>query len=103
MFENFLEILEQQGGSVRAYEACAEAARSYMHETPETAAACFVIASAARKFVDSYDDQPLSSVAAKQEYEAFKADIRALGEAYGKGTDSDRLAALNRMAERIAG
>lgn len=102
MFENFLEILEQQGGSVRAYEACAEAARAYMHEAPETAAACFVIFSAARRFVDSYDDQPLSSSTAKQEYDAFKADIRALSDAYDKGSDSDRLAAINRMAMRVA-
>ena len=50
MFENFLEILEQQGGSVRAYEACAEAARSYMHEAPETAAACFVMPSRASRW-----------------------------------------------------
>lgn len=101
MFERFLEILDEKGGGVRAYEACANAARTRIKEEPEVAAPCFLIASAAQGFVEAYDDQPLSTTAAGEAYQAFKSDIQALSKAFSNGDAGERLETLNRVAANV--
>ena len=102
MFESLLTSINEQGGSVRAYDACARAARARIAAEPDKAAALFLIAIAAQRFVDSYDDQPLTVEAAGAELARFGSYIEALDGAYSQGAAAARLDALNEVAARLA-
>lgn len=101
MFENLLADLSNKGGSVRAYEACARSARARIANEPENAAALLLIAYAALRFVDAYDDQPLTVEAAGEEFQQFAALVNILEEPHKSGSAEDKLAALNAVAARL--
>lgn len=101
MFQMLVKGLNEDGGGVRAYEACARTARARMAEEPENAAALFVIAIAAQRFVDAYDDQPLTVDAASQEFEQFRNLVETLDRAWSSGSAEAKIDALNRASARL--
>lgn len=101
MFDTLVKGLNEKGGSVRAYEACARAARSRIAAEPDNAAALFLIAFAAQRFVDAYDDQPLTVEAAGEEMEQFSSFVSALDAGWAAGTAEAKLDALNKVAAQI--
>ena len=101
MFASLVKGLNEQGGAVRAYDACARAARGRVASEPENAAALLLIAFAAQRFVDAYDDQPLTVEVAGAEFDQFKSYVDTLDEGFSKGTADARLAALNAVAAKF--
>ncbi|MFC3722445.1 hypothetical protein [Neoaquamicrobium sediminum] len=101
MFDTLVTGLNEQGGGVRAYEACARAARARIADEPENAAALFLISFAAQRFVEAYDDQPLTVDAAGEELEQFTAFVSTLDAAWANGSAEAKLEALNTVATRI--
>ncbi|WP_265519039.1 hypothetical protein [Nitratireductor luteus] len=101
MFQSLIESLNEQGASVRAYEACARKARARIVDEPENAAALFLISVAAQRFVDAYDDQPLTVDAANEELGAFKSYVDVLEKAFSNGSADEKVAALNRVAAQL--
>lgn len=102
MFDTFLKDLNEQGGSVRAYDGCARAARARIAGEPENAAALLLIAYAAQRFVEAYDDQPLTVKAAGEELELFSDIIKTLDGAHKAGSAEEKAAALNAVASKLA-
>ena len=102
LFTEFLTDLNQQGGSVRAYDKCAREARARIAGEPENAAALLLIAYAAQHFVDSYDDQPLTVEMAGKEFDHFSEIVRTLDEAYSRDSTEARVPALNKVAQMLA-
>lgn len=102
MFEDLVKDLTEKGGSVRAYDACARAARARIAAEPENAAALLLIASAAQHFVDAYDDQPLTVEAAGEELAEFNDLVVTLDKAHRDGSPEVKLAALNKVAASLA-
>ena len=102
MFQSLVEGLNEKGGGVRAYDAVARAAAARIPTEPDAAAALFLILVAAQRFVDSYDDQPLTVEAATAEFEAFKSHILTLDGAFAAGSAEERLDALNQIAMRLS-
>ena len=101
MFHDLANHLNEQGASVRAYEACARDARARVKTEPEHAAALLLLAHTAHLFADSYDDQPLTVQAAREEFERFTGFAKMLDEAYADGGSDKKLAALNSVASGI--
>ena len=101
MFDAFVKDLNEQGGGVRAYDAAAREARARVAREPQNAAALLLISFAAQRFVDAYDDQPLTVEAAGEEFEQFSAIIATLDKGYA-GSGDDKLAALNAAAATLA-
>ena len=102
MFEPLLEQVTTGGSNVRTYSVCVRQARARMDSEPDNAAALFLIAYAAQRFVDSYHDQPLTVEAASDELKQFSAMVKLLSDAFsGKSADA-RNAALNQAALQIA-
>ncbi|MFX3680803.1 MAG: hypothetical protein ED558_02950 [Oricola sp.] len=102
MFEDMVKGLNEGGGSVRAYEACAKEARQRIANEPDNAAALILIASATQRFVDAYDELPLTVEAASREFEAISSIVETLGAAWASGSAERKLAALNSVAARLA-
>lgn len=102
MFESLLQRLNEQGGGVRAYEACAREARARIATEPQNAAALFLIFVAAQRFVDSYDDQPLTVEAAGAELETVRSFVATLERAFAGGSTDAKVSALNEVAARLA-
>ena len=75
---DFVEIIEANGKGVRAYRECARTAREALKSEPEQMTALFVLASAADKFIDAYDDQPLNGEEAEKEFLRFKSYVETL-------------------------
>lgn len=103
MFNEFVQDLNQQGGSVRAYDKCAREARARIGGEPENAAALLLIAYAAQHFVDAYDDQPLTVEMAGKEFDHFGEIVRTLDDAYASGDADAKVTALNKVAQMLAG
>ncbi|MCT8998228.1 hypothetical protein [Chelativorans intermedius] len=101
MFIELAKGLNERGAGVRAYDACARAARARMAGEPENAAALLLISYAAQLFVDAYDDQPLSVAAAGEEFEQFSKIVTTLEDAYGSGSAEAKVDALNRVAAML--
>lgn len=102
MFDTFVKELNVQGGGVRAYDAAARAARARIVTEPDHAAALLLISFAAQRFVDAYDDQPLTVEAAGEEFAQFSALVSGLDAAYEDGSIERKLAALNAAAASLA-
>ncbi len=102
MFDGLLKDLVDGGGGVRAYDNCAREARGRIAGEPENSAALLLIAYAAQRFVDAYDDQPLTVEAAAEELKRFTDITRSLDQAYLNGSAQDKIDALNRAAAEIA-
>lgn len=102
MFDDLVKGLNEHGAGVRAYEACARAARARIAGEPQNAAALLLISYAAQIFVDSYDDQPLTVEVANDEFARFSAIVKRLDGAVKAGSADAMLAAVNDVAARIA-
>ncbi|MVA98591.1 hypothetical protein GN330_15190 [Nitratireductor sp. CAU 1489] len=102
MFESLAKGLNEAGRGVRAYDACGRAARMRIADEPENAAALLLIFHAAQRFVESYDDQPLSVELATEEYIQFTDIIGTLDRAYSGNSAEEKLDALNIVAARLA-
>ncbi|MGY6707605.1 MAG: hypothetical protein ACXIVF_04705 [Rhizobiaceae bacterium] len=103
MFNDLKTVLDDKGGSVRAYDAAARAARARLSSEPGNAAALLLVAYAAQRFVEAYDDQPLTQDAAAEERAQFDWIVDTLDSAFRNGSAEDKVAALNAVAARIAG
>lgn len=103
MFNDLKTVLDDKGGSVRAYDAAARTARGRLAGEPDKAAALLLIAYAAQRFVDAYDDQPLTQDAAGEERAQFEWIVDTLEAAFESGSAGEQVAALNAVAARIAG
>lgn len=101
MFDTLVKGLNEQGGGVRAYDSCARAARGRIAAEPENAAALFLISFAAQRFVDAYDDQPLTVEAAGEELEQFTSLVSALDAGWADGSAEAKLEALNKVAAQL--
>ncbi len=102
MFDTLLKNLDEQGRGVRAYDACARAARNNTINHPDKAAAFLLIAIAAQRFVDAYDDQPLTVEKAGEEFDQIGSLIALLGDAYATDSAEKKIAALNTVAAQLA-
>lgn len=101
MFDQLLECLNEQGAGVRAYDACARMARARVSEEPDNAAAYLLLAYVAQRFVESYDDQPLSVEAASEEFQQFTDLVKMLDKAEADASADARIAALNVVAAKL--
>jgi hypothetical protein len=102
MFQDLIKGLNEKGAGVRAYDACARAARARIAQEPQNAAALLLISYAAQLFVDSYDDQPLTVDMAGDEFTRFSAIVEKLDGAAKSGKDDAMLAAVNDVAAQLA-
>lgn len=97
-----IEIIEEKGKGVRAYGESARVCRDRLKTHPEQSAAYFLLTVAAENFVNAFDDQPLISHRAEDEFLRFKSYVDLL-QAVGQGTDAGaKLKVLNRIATDIA-
>lgn len=103
MFESLVKGINDAGGGVRAYDACTRTARARMAEEPENAAALLLISYSTQRFVESYDDQPLTVEMAAEELDHITGIVRLLDKAFAGGSAQAKLDALNEVAGRIAG
>lgn len=98
-----VKIIEDQGKGVRAYIECGRMCRDRFKTHSGQSAAYFLLTVAADKFVEAYDDQPLPSPSAEDEFLHFKSYVDQL-EATERETDpAKNLVTLNRVAAEIAG
>jgi len=102
VFSDLNKLLDEHGGSVRAYAICARTARSRAVEEPENAAALFLLAMAAQRFVDSFDDQPITVLETAKEREKIGGYITDLSEAFSQSDPGLKIAALNIVARALS-
>ena len=103
MFESLAKSISESGGGVRAYDACGRIARTRIAGEPENAAALLLISVATQRFVDAYDDQPLTVKKAAEELDHITTIVRVLDDAFALGSADAKLRALNEVASRLAG
>lgn len=96
-----VKIIEDQGKGVRAYVECARICRDRLKTQSDLAAGYFLLTIAADKFVDAYDDQPLLSQRAEDEFLHFKNYVEQLDKAQTSDDPTVKLEALNRVATEI--
>lgn len=101
MFMDLLKIVVDGGYAVRAYEDCARSARARVGAEPQHAAALLLIAFAAQRFVDAYDDQPLPVDEANDELTHFSSIVKALEESVATGDAKTELEGLNKVASKL--
>lgn len=97
-----VNIIEDQGKGVRAYIECARRCRDRLMTHSDQSAAYFLLAIAADKFVDTYDDQPLLSQRAEDEFLHFKNYVEMLVEAEQSSNAETKLRTLNDVAADVA-
>lgn len=97
-----VDTIEDNGKGVRAYNECSRQARLNILAEPDLAAAYLLLAIAAERFVDTYDDQPLHSQKAEDEYLHYQRYVTQFEQAEKEDTDLARLRAINVVARKIA-
>lgn len=102
MFSNILETLTERGNSIHAYRAVARLAYQKAIDTPDQAAAFFLIATTAEAFVERHERMPLLSKNAEKTFATLRDDLEALGAAYEGGDPAAILAVLNRISSAHA-
>ncbi|MEZ5812791.1 MAG: hypothetical protein R3D45_15375 [Rhizobiaceae bacterium] len=102
MFDSLVKAISDAGGGVRAYDACARAARARIAKEPDNSAALLLISYAAQRFVESYDDQPLTVEEAAEEFNHITGMVTLLGNAFAGGSAEAKLDAMNEAARRLA-
>lgn len=98
---NLVEIVKEQGKGVRAYEEFARQARRNIDEKPDFAAANFLLAVAAERFVDAYHDRPLLTQIAEQEFDRYANFVDQLESAIGNKDCENHIQVLNAIARQI--
>ena len=96
-----IEIIEENRKGVRAYTECARTCRDRLAAHPDQSAEYFLLTVAAENFVNAFDDQPLISHRAEDEFLRFKSYIDLL-HAVGQEDADAKLATMNRIATDIA-
>ena len=99
---DLIRKIEQHGKGVQAYTESMQLARKRLETPSDLAAAYFMLRYAADKFVHAYDDQPLLSTHAEEEFKHFKNYIEQLSELETTSDASTKLDILNRVAAEIA-
>ena len=102
MFESLVKSINEAGGSVPAYDACSREARARIADEPQNAAALLLISYATQRFVDSYDDQPLTVKEAAEELDEITQIVGILDTAFSDGSEKAKLDALNAVSARLA-
>lgn len=95
-------IIENNGKGARAYVECSRIARINIVEIPEMATAYFLLSVACDRFVDAYDDQPLLSQNAEDEFLNFKSYVDLFEAAEKENSETAKLNALNEVARQVA-
>lgn len=95
------KIVEHNKG-VQAYIECMEIANGRLKEVSELSSAYFLLKYAAGKFVHTFDDQPLLSSRAEEEYENFKSYVDKLSELETATDAQTKFDILNKVAIEIA-
>lgn len=98
VFDQLVDMLEEQGKSTRAYRSCASSAISLAQDNLDLAAPLLLLALGAERFVESYDSEPLSSPEVDAAFDNFSASASAFKTAFSEGSSEERLDALNRVA-----
>lgn len=98
VFDELVETLVEQGKSTRAYRNCAALALSQAKEQTEIAAPLLLLAVEARRFLDTYDGEPISAEEVDEAFEAYRGHADALKAAYASGDQGECLSALNTVA-----
>ncbi|MEQ8750064.1 MAG: hypothetical protein RIC52_09845, partial [Amphiplicatus sp.] len=81
---------------------CGRAARARITGEPRNAAALLLISYATQRFVEAYDDQPLTVKEAAEELDEITQIVRLLDAAFSGGSEKAKLDALNDVAGRLA-
>jgi len=102
MFDFLVETLERHGKSIHAYRVCAEQGYSAAAATPDAAAALFLLARLAEAFADVNERMPITASDVDSAFVRFGGHVRQLNAAWSDGTETARLAALNRVAGEMA-
>lgn len=97
-----VEIVESEGRGVRSYTECARVCQERINDKPDQAASYYLLKIAANRFVDAYDDQPLTSQAADREFSAFKGYADELFAVEEESDPAKKLTAINKVAALIA-
>ncbi|PCJ90158.1 MAG: hypothetical protein COA52_10800 [Hyphomicrobiales bacterium] len=98
----FVTIIEDNGKGVRGYIECSQLARIKMEEIPDMATAYFLLSIACDRFVDAYDDQPLFSQKAEDEFVIFKSYVDLFAIAEKENSETVKMKALNDVARKVA-
>ena len=99
---DLMGIIESQNKGVRAYSECARICQERISTHPDQAAAYYLLKIAANRFVDVYDDQPLVSTIADNEFLNFKSYVDQLDASEQEAAPAKKLDTLNRIASEIA-
>ena len=99
---DLIKVLEEHGKGVRAYIKCMQIASNRLKQTSDEAAAYFMLKYAAGKFVHAFDDQPLLSSRAEEEFHVFKRYVEQLSEIETSSDGVANFGILNRVATEIA-
>ncbi|KAA2312109.1 hypothetical protein DL237_14395 [Pseudooceanicola sediminis] len=102
MFTFILETLKDQGRGIHAYRSAAKSLFEKAAESPDNAAAFYILATSADTFVDRHERMPMSAHELEQTFDAFQADIMALQSAHDSDDAQAILATLNRIANARA-
>ncbi len=102
MFQEFVQILDDMGRSIHAYQRCAARGYEKAGADPDHAAAYLLIALVAENFVTRNERMPLPADVAQAAYDQFARHVSRLEDAYKAETADAQVAALNRIAVRIA-
>ncbi|QOL79552.1 hypothetical protein [Pseudooceanicola spongiae] len=102
MFTFILDTLKDQGRGIHAYRSAAKALFEKAAESPDNAAAFYILATSADTFVDRHERMPMSAHELEDAYNAFQADITALQAAHDSDDTKAILATLNRIANARA-
>ncbi|MEP3279227.1 MAG: hypothetical protein ABJN26_13195 [Stappiaceae bacterium] len=97
-----VQVIEEQGKGVRAYSECARICQERLNTHPDQAAGYYLLKIAANRFVDAYDDQPLLSQTAEDEFQSYKHYADQLEPLHVSSDLNEKLDAVNRVAALIA-
>lgn len=97
-----VNIIESNGKGVGAYVECHRACRDQLATQSDNALSYFLLMFAAGRFADTYDDQPLTSPKAEEEFLNFKSYVAQLEAVENETTPDNKIAALNRITAEIA-
>ncbi len=100
-FQGLLNILDENGQGVLAYQECARAANKGIKQNPQHAAAFFLLGAAAQRFVETYQGEPLSINTAGVEFARFEKFVKDLTSVYEVGDSASQLEVLNSVATKL--
>lgn len=97
-----VEIIDSNGKGVNAYIECHRACRDQLASQPDNAMSYFLLMFVAGRFADTYDDQPLLSQKAEEEFSNFKKYVEQLVAIENTSASNDKIGAYNSITAEIA-